>query len=110
MSRSTTNFILDFVSFLNLLGLIFTGFIMRYILPSGSGGIYGRGFRGGRGTGTVQVDQIREFLSLKRYDWVNVHFYLAGVFVFLTLIHVILHWTWIKHYMKSVVSRKTFNN
>ena len=105
MSRSTLNFILDLVSFLNLSGLIFTGFIMKYILPPGSGGVYGRGFRGGRGSETAPVEQIREFLSLGRHDWGDVHFYLAVVFVVLMVIHIILHWSWIKCYVKSVGSR-----
>jgi len=110
MLRSTVNFILDSVSFLNLLGLIFTGFIIKYILPPGSGRGYGRGFRGGRGGEAAPVEQIRQFLSLGRHDWGDVHFYLAVVFVVLMIIHVILHWTWIECYVKSVVSRWTFNN
>jgi len=103
MSRSTVNFILDFVSFLNLLGLVFTGFVIKYILPPGSGGGYGRGFRGGRGE--AAAEQIREFLSLGRHDWGDVHFYLAVVFTALMIIHIVLHWAWIKCYLKSVLGR-----
>ena len=38
LKRSSLNFIVDLVSFVNLLGLAFTGFIMKYILPPGTGG------------------------------------------------------------------------
>jgi len=109
-SRSTVNFVVALVSFLNLLGLAFTGFVMKYILPPGSGGGYGRGFRGGRGGEAVSSEQIRQFLSLGRHDWGDVHFYLAAVFVVLMIIHIVLHWTWIKCYVKSVVSRRILNN
>ena len=105
MSRNTVNFILDSVAFLNLLCLVFTGFILKYILPPGSGEGYARGFRGGRGGEAASAEQIREFLSLGRHDWGNVHFYLALIFVVLMIIHIILHWTWIKFYVKSVVKR-----
>jgi len=96
MSRSTLNFILDLVSFLNLLGLAFTGFIIKYMLPPGTSGL-GRILHGGSGRGV----QIEEFWSMTRHEWGNIHFYLAVVFVVLMIIHVILHWTWIKCYVKS---------
>ena len=52
MSRSTLNFILALVSFWALLGLSFTGLIMRYMLPPGSGGM-GRLLHGGAGRGVT---------------------------------------------------------
>lgn len=105
MSRSTVNFILDLVAFVNLLCLVCTGLILKYVLPPGSAGGHGRGFRGGRGGGAVSAEQVREFLSLGRHEWGAVHFYLALLFVALMMIHIILHWTWIKFYMKSVFKR-----
>ena len=102
MRRATVNFIVDLVAFLSLLALAFTGFIMKYILPPGSGG-RGRGFRGGRGTG-----EIEDFWSMTRHEWGDIHFYLAVLFAALMVIHIILHWTWIKNYFKSLfrVSQK----
>jgi hypothetical protein len=100
MSRSAMNFILGLVSFLNLSGLIFTGFIMRYILPPDTGGL-GRTLHGGSGRGV----QAQELWSMTRHEWGSIHFYLAVVFVVLMVIHVILHWAWIKCYVKSVVSQ-----
>jgi hypothetical protein len=97
MSRNTVNFILDLVSFLNLLGLIFTGSIMRYVLPPGTGGL-GRALHGGQGRGI----NIKELWSMTRHEWGSIHFYLAVIFVVLMIIHIILHWKWIKSYVKSV--------
>ena len=106
MKRTTVNLIVDTISFLNLLLLAATGTIMRWVLPPGSGGGQGHGssFRGGRGS-----DEIKELLGLGRHDWGDVHFTLAVLFVFLILVHTILHWTWIKTCTKSILfpSRKT---
>ena len=99
MSRNTLNFILDLVSFLNLSGLVFTGFIMKYILPPGTGGV-GRILHGGTGRGVLY----KELWSMTRHEWGSIHFYLAVMFVVLMIIHIILHWTWIKCYVKSVFS------
>ena len=69
MKRNTVNFLVDLLAFLSLLGLVFTGFIMKYILPPGGGGGYGRGFRGGSGMEMEGADKIRQFWSLGRHDW-----------------------------------------
>ena len=98
MKRGTLNFIIDLISFFNLLGLIFTGIIMKYILPPGTGG-YGRGFRGGRGP----AEEIKYLWSMTRHKWGDIHFYLAAVFVILIAVHIILHWSWIKNYFKSLL-------
>jgi hypothetical protein len=105
MKRGTANFIVDLISFVGLLGLAFTGFIMRNVLPPGSGG---RGFRGGRG---VAQEQIRELWSMSRHEWGTIHFYLALLFVLLMAVHIILHWDWIKNYFKALFGflQKTTN-
>ena len=97
LKRGTVNFIVDLVGFVDLLGLALTGYIMKYVLPPGSGG---RGFRGGRGGA-----QMKELWSMTRHEWGRIHFYLALLFVTLMLVHIILHWNWIKTCTKSVLSR-----
>ncbi|MDD5458148.1 MAG: DUF4405 domain-containing protein [Phycisphaerae bacterium] len=97
MARSMENFIVDLVSFLNLLGLIFTGYVMKYVLPPGSGG-QGRLFHGGAGRG----GNVKELWSMTRHEWGSIHFYLAVVFVFLIVVHIILHWKWVKCYIESL--------
>ena len=103
--RSTQNFILDLVSFSNLLGLTITGLIMKYVLPPGTSGI-GRTLHGGTGRNV----QVKELWSMTRHELGNIHFYLAVLFIILMITHVILHWRWIKSYAKSAVSRWKFHN
>ena len=107
MKRTTLNFIVDLAAFLDLLGLAFTGFIMKYILPPGTGG-RGRILRGGRGAGDLG-EEIKELWSMTRHEWGDIHFYLAVLFATLMVVHIILHWGWIKAYFKSLlgISRKT---
>ena len=96
IKRSSLNFIVDLVSFVNLLSLAFTGFIMKYILPPGTGG-RGRWLHSGLGR-----EQIKNFWSMTRHQWGDIHFYLAVLFVTLMFVHIILHWSWIKNYFKSL--------
>ena len=103
MKRSSLNFIVDLAALLNLLGLAFTGFIMKYILPPGSGGL-GRRLHDGAGG-----EHIKDFWSMTRHEWGDIHFYLALLFVILMAVHIVLHWNWLKSYFKSLFdfSRKT---
>jgi len=110
MRRTTLNFIVDLIGFVNLLLLAATGAVMKWVLPPGSGGGgggHGYGFRGGRGPGSG-VGEVRQLLGLGRHDWGYVHFILALLFLSLILVHIVLHWTWIKTCAKSILfpSRK----
>ena len=98
MKRSTLNFLIDLISLINLLGMIITGVIIKYILPPGSGGGHGRGFRGGRGP----AEQVKAVWSMTRHEWGDIHFYLSVLFIALIMVHIILHWNWIKCYFKSM--------
>lgn len=95
MKKNTPNFIVDLVSFIVLLCIFFTGVIMKYILPPGSGG-RGYGYRGG-----AEADRVRQFISMTRHEWGSVHFYLAILFIILMIVHIVLHWNWIKNYLKT---------
>jgi hypothetical protein len=96
MKRSTLNFIVDLAALLDLLALAFTGVIVRWVLPPGTGG-RGQALHGGRGG-----EHIKQFASMTRHDWGTIHFYLALLFVSLMVVHIILHWSWIKCYLKSL--------
>jgi hypothetical protein len=54
MNRAKFNFIVDLIGFMNLLCLAFTGSIIKFILPPGSGG---------RGPG-----EIKELWSMTRHE------------------------------------------
>ena len=95
MQRNTLNSVIDLLLFLNLLAIVITGFIMKYILPPGTGGL-GRLAHGGTGRGI----NIRELWSMTRHEWGSIHFYLAIIFVVLVTMHLVLHWNQIKCYVK----------
>ncbi|MBW8000864.1 MAG: DUF4405 domain-containing protein [Planctomycetes bacterium] len=94
MRRGTLNFVIDLVSFVDLLALIGTGFIIKYVLPPGSGG-RGRELTGGIGRG-----HIRELWSMSRHEWGSIHFYISALFVGLLIVHVVLHWKWLRDYVR----------
>jgi len=94
--RVTINFLIDVVNFAVLIFLALTGFILKTILPPGTGGI-GREITGGRGR-----EEVKELLSLARHDWGDIHFYLAAAFLVLMVVHIVMHWGWIKRYVKGM--------
>ena len=96
MKRSLINFVVDAVAFINISALVITGFIIRFILPPGTGGL-GRRFHDSAGR-----EHIKTLLSMTRHQWGDVHFYLAVIFAALIAIHIVLHWNWIKEYLKSI--------
>jgi len=105
MKRGTLNFVIDLISFINLVCLAVTGYIIKYILPPGSGG-RGHGLRG-----RLDPEQIKELWSMTRHEWGDIHFYFALFFLALMVMHIVLHWSWIKNYFKSLlgIGRKTSN-
>jgi len=98
MRRTTLNFIVDLIGFVDLLLLAATGAVMKWVLPPGSGGGHGSGFRGGR-----NAREVKELFGLGRHDWGDIHFVLALLFLIVILLHLILHWTWIKTCTKSIL-------
>lgn len=99
MKRTTTNFLIDLFSFIVLTGLTVTGLIMKLVLPPGTGG-RGQALHGGRG-----AEYIKTLLSMGRHDWGDIHFCLAAIFIVLMLVHIILHYNWIKGYCRGLFVR-----
>ena len=90
------NFIIDVLSFVFLVCLVMTGIIMNYILPPGTGG-RGRVITGGRGG-----EHIKTFISLGRHEWGDIHFWVSLAFIAIVVIHILLHYRWLKGYIKSL--------
>jgi len=63
MKRNTLNFWIDLISFLVMLCLIWTGFLIHYVLQRGTGGEHG-------GQGLA-------LWGLGRHDYGDIHYYLA---------------------------------
>jgi len=100
MKKITWNFIVDCAGFVAMLGLVVTGYIIKYVLPPGSGG-RGRAMHNGQGG-----EHIKTLLSLGRHDWGDIHFYFAVAFAALIIVHIILHFDWIKAYCKNHLLKK----
>ena len=81
MKRNTLNFWIDFISLLVMSGLIWTGLLIHYVLPPGTGGQHSG----------------RELTlwGLGRHDYGDIHFYMALAIIGLMVIHVWLHWAWV---------------
>jgi hypothetical protein len=82
MRRVTVNFIINLVSFIVLLGLSTTGIIIA--MPHEHG------------------PNEAKVLGMRRGEFGDVHLWLGIAFVVLTLVHLVLHWEWVKCYMKSI--------
>ena len=77
MKRSWMNFIIDGITALVAMALVWTGLLLHYLLPPGSG-------RDGLG-----------LWGLNRHAWGDLHFCLSLSTLALVAIHVGLHWTWV---------------
>jgi len=76
MKRSHINFIVDTIGLTALVLLATTGWIMRFILPPGSG-------------------SSRVIWDMDRHQWGSVHTWLAAIFLVAMVVHLILHWDWV---------------
>jgi hypothetical protein len=85
-TRTATNFWIDVVSLVVMVGLAATGGLIHYVLPAGSGHFY-------------------ELYGWNRHDIGQVHFYLAVVAVGLLALHVLLHWGWVCCVVGNAVGR-----
>ena len=95
MRRATLNFVVDLLGLTALIALTATGAIIKWILPP-CGACSGEAQAGG------VVEPEKTLMSIGRHDWGDVHFVVAGLFLILVVAHVLLHWTWVKNYIKSI--------
>lgn len=83
-----------FVNIANLFaGLVslFSGIVVWIVLPCG------QGFRGGRANLDINL-----FLGLEHHSWLSIHIIFSLIFVGLIIVHLILHWYWIKNLPKMI--------
>ena len=78
MKRNSWNFLIDGLSLLVLLGLVWTGFLLHYVLPPG--------VRGGQGL---------RLWGWLRHDFGDIHYYLGWTMIALMVLHIVLHWRWV---------------
>ncbi len=83
MKKIWINFWIDLAMFLDMVGLVAIGVMIKWALPPGSGGRHG----GSRFVQTVW--------GMTRHEWGDVHFWMGVVLSVLLIVHIILHWRWI---------------
>ena len=91
MDRNKVNFWVDILMFIDFLIMAISGFILWFVYPAGKGSGGKAGVR---------------FL-LDRFGWMEIHKLLAVIFLVLVVIHLLLHFNWIKAMFKKSFSRKT---
>ena len=76
MNRVLVNAVADLFAALAMLGMVFTGLVLRFALPPGT-------------------HRTHTLWGISRHDWGEVHFWLAAAVVAILLLHVALHWQWV---------------
>ncbi len=88
MSKNKVHLLVDLLAYLVMACLASTGLILWKILPPGSSGRHGE-----RGLA---------LLGMTRHEWGDIHFYLALSLLGLTVLHVALHWKWVRNTFGSL--------
>ena len=76
--RTKTNIVIDILQFLIILPSLISGLVLMFALPAGQ--------KSGR----------LSYWGITRFQWLDIHNYTSLIFVGLVLIHLVLHWSWIK--------------
>lgn len=87
MSRPNWNYVVDVVMFSLMGTMIFIGVLMGFFLASGP-----------------VVDEGSKYVwGLHRHQWGDIHMILSFVFVAFFILHLLLHWSWIKGATKKLL-------
>lgn len=78
MASAKTNAIVDILAGIAFLVSAISGLVLKFILPRGSGKI-----------GLI-------FLGIARENWLLIHDVSSIALILLVIIHLLLHWQWIK--------------
>jgi hypothetical protein len=76
MNRTIANIIFDIIAAFLLLGMIATGYLLRFPLPPGS-------------------NKTLSLWGLTRHQWGDIHFWISLGLLVVLVIHLVLHWNWI---------------
>ncbi len=91
IKKNILNIIIDTVSLVIFMFMISTGLVLKFVLPPGSGRIVTLLQGGGRREKVISL-----FMGLTRHEWGQIHLCIALIFLVLLIIHLFLHWRWIK--------------
>ena len=76
MNRTIANIIIDIIVAFLFLGMIATGYLLRFPLPPGS-------------------NKTLSLWGYTRHQWGDVHFWISLGLLMVLLVHLVLHWNWI---------------
>ena len=76
MNRTISNIIIDIIAAFLFLGMIATGYLLRFPLPPGS-------------------NKMLSLWGYTRHQWGDVHFWISLGLLVVLIIHLVLHWNWI---------------
>ena len=90
MDRTKLNYIVDALMFIAIVATGFIGILLGYFIPTGN------------------VPPAQKYLwSLHRHDWGEIHLYLSLALLVLFVLHIILHWAWIKTATERYLRKKS---
>ncbi len=89
MKKTDWQYLVDTLLFLCVVGIVFIGFLMGFVLPKGP----------------AALESAKYFLGLHRHQWGNIHFYLSIAFTALLIIHLIFSWKWIKSKSRQIFKK-----
>ncbi|MEI7997720.1 MAG: DUF4405 domain-containing protein [Methylococcaceae bacterium] len=76
MNRTIANVIIDIIAAFLFLGMIATGYLLRFPLPPGS-------------------NKALSLWGYTRHQWGNFHFWISLGLLIVLVVHLVLHWNWI---------------
>jgi len=80
MNRAKWNYLIDVFLFVLMASVVFIGILLGFVTAEGP----------------VADHTQKYFLGLHRHQWGDIHLWLSIALVVLVVIHVVLHWNWIK--------------
>ena len=95
-NKTHINLVIDAIMFLVLMAISGLGLLMKYILIPGF-----------KRAGLYENDVDFYFLGLTRHDWGEIHLWLAYIFLFLLVLHLIFHWKMIICIFRQMISGKS---
>lgn len=90
MNKAFWNRIINASALLLFCSMVSTGTILKFILPPGSGRVE-KVLAGSGREKTIDL-----LLGLSRHEWGEIHFYLSLGFLIILIIHLFLHWNWVR--------------
>jgi cytochrome b561 len=97
--RRFTNYFLDLLLLLSIIGTLISGYILWFILPRGIGE---HGYIMCQQHGEGLSGNYYTVLNWHRYTWIDIHNWISVFILVLIVLHIIMHWSWIVGICKKI--------